>query len=263
MIINQIASGGGGGLDTFDATAYPEHLLKDYTAYARGAKITGTYEPTTYDEYTKALLHFDGGRGTTFVDETGKIWTPNANAVLSSTQKGYGDSSFFCNANSLIPTPYSDDFAFGSGDFTIDFWFYPNTVSYDRHNFYGHYDDAGQYIQISMSDTNFVYFQSIGGTLFTIQTGVQSSIVANRWQHFAIVRSGTTYFGFVNGIQLSTGTYSGNVPVLTQPIVIGARKYAAVEDRYVNGYIDEFRVSKGIARWTTNFIPGSAYGKII
>lgn len=45
MIINQIASGGGGGLDTYDATAYPEHLLKDYTAYARGAKITGTYEP--------------------------------------------------------------------------------------------------------------------------------------------------------------------------------------------------------------------------
>jgi hypothetical protein len=45
MIINQIASGGGGGLDTSDATAYPEHILKDYTAYARGGKITGTYEP--------------------------------------------------------------------------------------------------------------------------------------------------------------------------------------------------------------------------
>lgn len=59
MIINQIASGGGGGLDTYDATAYPEHILTDYTAYARGAKLTGTYEPPKYLRFKNHMAMSD------------------------------------------------------------------------------------------------------------------------------------------------------------------------------------------------------------
>jgi hypothetical protein len=55
MIINQIAAGGGGGIDTSDATAYPEHILKDYTAYARGSKIVGTMPATGFIRYKRHI----------------------------------------------------------------------------------------------------------------------------------------------------------------------------------------------------------------
>ena len=50
IIINQVGAGaGGGGLDTNDATAYPEHIAKNKTAYARGAKIVGSFK--AYNPY--------------------------------------------------------------------------------------------------------------------------------------------------------------------------------------------------------------------
>lgn len=55
MIINQVAAGGGeGGINTNDATAYAEHILEGYTAYARGIKLVGTYKPD-HNPYGDAL----------------------------------------------------------------------------------------------------------------------------------------------------------------------------------------------------------------
>jgi hypothetical protein len=61
---------------------------------------------------------------------------------------------------------------------------------------------------------------------------------------------------FKNGAQVgSTATWSGSIGDIAAPVQIGA--YATNYD-YSNGWFDEFRVSKGIARWTSNFTPPTA-----
>ncbi len=76
---------------------------------------------------TAALLRFDGADGsTTFTDETGKIWTPTEGVVINAANAKYGTGCGYFpyenNTNGYMTTPYSDDFDFGDGDFTIQFW---------------------------------------------------------------------------------------------------------------------------------------------
>ena len=73
--------------------------------------------------------------------------------------------------------------------------------------------------------------------------------------HHALVRNGSTFYTFKDGTQVSTWTNSSSIRE-------GEEKTLANRGgSYVNGYVDELRVSKGIARWTSNFTPyTTAYG---
>jgi hypothetical protein len=74
-----------------------------------------------------------------------------------------------------------------------------------------------------------------------------------KWIHLAVVRNGDVFTMYQNGIAIRSGTYSGAIGAQTVDLTIGAGH--AIPGPGVNGYIDELRVSKGIARWTTDFTP--------
>jgi len=219
------------------------------------------------DAYTKILLHFNGeDAAVTFTDESDKAWTAVNGVQIDTAQSKFGGASgLFDGTTDYISTPHSTDFNFGSGDFTIDFWVRPATTSIDRHTIYSQYLDASNYIQLSIVYDYLVLYVGVSGS--SIATYVQFAnhkILLNTWVHVAIVRSGTSILFFLNGVQ-ETGTTttaigSSSMPNLAAPVIIGCRKYTGTEDRYLNGYLDEFRISKGIARWTANFVPGAPYG---
>lgn len=81
----------------------------------------------------------------------------------------------------------------------------------------------------------------------------------NTWYHVAVSRQGTSLRAFIDGTQLgTTQTNSVNyVRVNSDPLYIG-QYFAGSANRYLNGYIDDLRITKGLARYTANFTPPTA-----
>ena len=82
-------------------------------------------------------------------------------------------------------------------------------------------------------------------------------MAANTWYHIAVTRSGTTFRSFVNGVVEKTFTSISGAIYFdpTIPYNIGRSAYDPGGYFHYNGYMDDFRVTRGYARYTTNFTP--------
>jgi hypothetical protein len=69
-----------------------------------------------------------------------------------------------------------------------------------------------------------------------------------QWYHIAIVRNGNNFYMYRNGQQVAATTYSGSIPDFSAPFYVGYDAYPYGYNINFNGEIDEFRISKGIAR---------------
>jgi hypothetical protein len=78
----------------------------------------------------------------------------------------------------------------------------------------------------------------------------------NQWHHVAVVRTGTAYLGFVDGAQEFSNNITGAMSNPAVALAIGTNSNGG--EIGFNGQIDEVRLSKGIARWTTTFTPPNA-----
>ena len=215
-----------------------------------------------------SLLRFDGTDGsTTFTDASGKVWTPTTGVVINAANKKYGTGCgnfpYITDTNGYITTPYSDDFAFGSGDFTIQFWVkWISTTS-----FYG----------------PVICLDSIGGTRgwrflktdtsncieFAIDTSVSSYVLddpttvpTSAYAHFAVVRDGSTLRMYRDGVQVASTTISGSANAPNVPCVIGAlwAISAPVNNHRLYAYLDDLKVTKGYCEYPggTSFTPPGA-----
>lgn len=220
-----------------------------------------------------ALLHFEGANNsTTFTDQTGKAWTANNGAKITTGFAKYGAASGNLNAGSgnTITTPSHADFNFGSGDFTVELWAYLPGIT-------GHNQGIVCRDQIGGTRGWLMYTQNpsdpkpgalsfsawVGGTIYTVSDS--ASLATGTWHHVAACRDGGTLRLYKNGVQISNTAITGSVGAPSEPCAVGnlwGVGAAFGPDTIMNGYADELRITKGVCRYpggTTFTPPGAAF----
>jgi hypothetical protein len=139
---------------------------------------------------------------------------------------------------------------FGTGDFTIELWV--NMANTSTFSSFLRPDDGGSVVSFGYDwSTTQLKLDARNAVILNVTT---TAVVANTWTHIAATRSGTSLRLFVNGTQVgSTTSNSTNFASATGLIYIGGSSFSAAHS--VNGYISDFRITLGIARYTANFTP--------
>jgi len=177
--------------------------------------------------------------------------------VENSVKKyGTGSMEFGGNGDYLdIPTNHLVD-DFGAGDFTIEGWAY---LKSDPASSYHSLFHTGFSLQIYINDSTVKMWASNDGSSYNIVsglTGPTSAVSQNTWFHWAVVRNGSSFKVYVNGVVGNSGTSSDSIYYDGTPRIAD---YAPNTGTYpFDGYMDDFRITKGVARYTANFTPPEA-----
>lgn len=216
------ASGGGGGTDPFWANVV-------------------------------SLLHFDGPDGsTTFTDQRPNTWTAQSPAEISTLESKFGGASglFTESTSSRVYTSIgSSAWDFGTGDFTIEFqvYFTDTTRCYIF--------DLGSNIASLIITPSSGVIEVYGPASWVINSG-STPFATGQWYSLALVRNGNDWTLYRDGVAYVNATDSRSWGASIWEMSIGGSSGGSFST--LDGYLDEWRVTKGVARYTANYTPQTA-----
>ena len=227
-----------------------------YTGSAADNKIVQMGKLTA-DSNTTLLIHSNTvNNSSVFVDSgvTGHTVNTSGDPVHSNNFAKFGTTSMqFDGTGDYLSIADHADFDFGTGDFTIDFWAKASVANTNA-------------VWIGRANTSTGhstwFFRIESATVVTFahaptetQKQYTYTVGTSEWKHYAAVRSSGTTTIYVNGTSIGSFTDGNNYDSNAGNVYIGARQYSSGITQNYNGYIDELRISKGIARWTAAFTP--------
>ena len=175
----------------------------------------------------------------------------NPNGASGFSVNGYyGSALQFDGSGDYLQTPDSADFTVGTGDYTIEGWFYFNNLSATRRLCGQRASNASEFQFLLETDSNGIlaYYYSIGNSSKSVP-GIALS--TSQWTHIAVERYNTIHTLYVNGVTVGTNSSSGSLDDRAQPFSIG-RQGNYTSDTF-NGYIQDFRFYKGVAKYKGGF----------
>jgi hypothetical protein len=195
----------------------------------------------------------------------------NNDAKVRRNVTKYGTGGiFFDGTNDNLLTNYTPALHLQNSNFTIEFWIYQTATTG-----FGYVLNMGGGPNIALASWEFYiatstirFAASSSGVSYNIggesSSGNIGSLSLNTWTHVALTRSGSTFRGFINGVQGFSETNSGS-------LIDSNPRGLAIGSAYTNtwdttpptnggfiGYLDDIRITKGYARYTANFTPPNA-----
>ena len=251
--IGGINSGGVSGNDSYTGYMSDVRIVIGDALYT--TDFTPPTAPLTAVTNTELLLGFQDSAiydysGLNNIDTVG-------NAQIDTAIKKYGTGSVkFDGSGDYLIAGENPDLAPGAGDFTVEFWMYGVTNTF-YNGLYQNYTDGvsrttALRINTNVTDQTSLMVQTAATGLITTASGV---VTANAWNHVALVRNGSSLVLYVNGV--SAGSTTNTTDFSDGYAVIGNAAYNGT-NYFFNGYLDDLRITKGAARYTSNFTPPTA-----
>lgn len=223
--------------------------------------FTPPTEPLTAVTNTKLLTLQDNR----FIDNSASNHsiTVNGGTAIKPTSPFSGDRTYpkasyfsgkFDGSNDYLDCGSNSDFAFGTGDFTVEGWFNATDLSSGAGLVYiGGNASSYAGVRVGISSNQLYLLMSTTGTSWQIQTGlIGNTISTGSWYHFAVTRNSTTVRVFLNGTQIASPSLSGSLYFGTQ------NRFGYSNTEYLNGYLSNLRIVKGTCLYTTTFTPPTA-----
>lgn len=238
-------------------------VVLNYTGGVFAAKPTGGSvgtDPASIGDANfgdvSLLLHMDGSNGSTTITDSSSnsvSVTAYGNAQLSTTEKKFGTASAYFDGN-------SDELRFTApalnGDFTAEAFIYPESQVQNYPICFGPIlDNNTVNNKILLTYDHIVYPNKFALRVGNNFVQTSSTIATGQFYHVAVVRSGSTVSLFVDGVSAGSQTYSGTSQSRTEYIGGNSRNNT---NGGFKGYIDEFRLTNGVARYTSNFTAPTA-----